>query len=175
MTFSLQLNIVHEKPLIAKLLCLLFSVFIVFLLFASLHNLREIYTDSVSTQSSINIADNDSQRRLIKNGLDVELFGKYISNQFGDANIRPSILDLRVIGVMFSKDKKKSQVLLHLANGAERVFKIGDIIPGGAKILLISRDGIVVSRDGILERLNLPKDELIFDKPPGILNKNVVD
>lgn len=165
MNLNFQLNIIHEKPLIAKLLCLLFLVFIVIRLFTSVSGFRSIYSDPGKNTQSIDINDNNSLNDMVKKGLNVEIFGKYIPTQFGDANIRPSILDVKVIGVMFSNDKQKSQVLLRLANGIERVFKINDIIPGGAKILRIYKDGIVVNRDGVMERLNLPADRLIFDKP----------
>lgn len=176
MNFSLQLNIIHEKLIIAKSLCLLLLMFILFSLFTSYFEFKSIYSDTaINTISSANLLDNKTSQETIKKSLNIDLFGKYISNQLGDVNIRPSILDLTIIGIMFSEDKNNSQVLLRFANGVERIFKIGDTIPGGAKILHISAEGIVVSRDGNLESLNLPKDELIFEKQPEILNKNDID
>jgi len=170
MNLNLQLNIIYEKPLIAKLICLLFLVLILFTLFSSLYDFKNIFSDSMKDNQSLVTINDKSVKELVKHGLDVEIFGKYVPKQLGDANIRPSILNVKLIGVMFSPDKKNSQVILRLANGIERVFKIGDTIPGCAKILHISEDGIVVNRDGVMERVNLPTDKLNFDQPLNATN-----
>lgn len=175
MNLNFQFNIIHEKPIIAKSLCWLFLVFILFKILKCVYDVKLIYSEPKVNFSSPNLIDGTSNRESIKKSLNFEIFGKYIPKQLGDANIRPSILDLKVIGVMFSENEKKSQVLIRFANGFERIFNIGDVIPGGGKIVHIYTDGIIVNRDGDLERLNLPKDELVFDKLSETLNKNDVN
>lgn len=98
------------------------------------------------------------------------LFGQYVPI-LSDNQIKQSSLDLEVIGIMYSSDKINSQVLIRAAGGEEELYKIGDNLPGGAIIKKINKQGIVVFYKGELERLSLPKNELLFDKPAKALIK----
>jgi general secretion pathway protein C len=90
------------------------------------------------------------------------LFGQYIPNS---TIIRESSLNVELVGILYSKNKNSSQVIIRLREGEENSYNIGDVLPGGAKITQINHDGIVVLYRGALERLNLPANELEFDKP----------
>lgn len=164
MLISEQLNLIREKTITAQALCALLLLLIVYILISSVASVRYI-SKSPQHSAPSHRKQHGLSKSAITNSLDLDLFGKYIPKQLGDANIKPSLLDVHVIGVMFSENKKSSEVLLRFANGIERTFKNGDTIPGGAKIIHISSDGVIVNRDGTLERINLPVNKLKFDKP----------
>ena len=46
------------------------------------------------------------------------------------------------------------------------MFRVGDTIPGDAVIKRIMPDGVLLMREGVMESLSLPKNELIFEPPP---------
>jgi len=93
------------------------------------------------------------------------LFGAYVPANLSDAEIKQSMLDVQVVGVMFSDKEKNSQVIIRSNNGEEKYYVVGDTLPGGAVIKHISGQGVVVLHNGSLESLSLPKNELIFDGP----------
>lgn len=167
----IDFNSIQEKPVVAKLLCGVFLVFIVGNLLGKLSDFRAIFKEPAVISANAEIFDDNLVKNMIKSSLEVDVFGKYVPKHFGEVNIKPSILNVKVIGILFSEDKINSEVVLRGENSAENIFKIGDVIPGGAKILRIYKDGIVIDCNGVTERLNLPKEELIFSKPP----KNLFD
>lgn len=67
-------------------------------------------------------------------------------------------LDLHLAGVFFI-EQGDSRALALIAEGSnlERGYRIGDSLPGGARLEQIQRDHVVVSRQGRQEVLNLPK------------------
>ncbi|CEK11081.1 type II secretion system protein N [Legionella hackeliae] len=95
----------------------------------------------------------------------VPLFGNYVPTNLTDADIKQSMLDVEVVGIMFDKKEEHSQVILKAGGGQEKIYSIGDSLPGGAIIKRISPNGVVVLHNGALESLSLPKNELIFEAP----------
>lgn len=93
------------------------------------------------------------------------LFGVYVPTNLSDADIKQSMLDVQVVGIMFSANEKDSQVIIRAGGGEEKYYVVGDTLPGGAVIKRISEKGVVVLYNGALESLSLPKNELIFDVP----------
>ena len=164
MLISEQLNLISEKKVTAQALCALLVLFIFYIVISSVSSMR-IISKAPQHSAPSHLKQHGISKSAIVSSLDLDLFGKYIPKQLGDANIKPSLLDVNVIGVMFSTNKKNSEVMLRFANGIERPFKNGDTIPGGAKIIHISSDGVIVNRDGTLERINLHVNKLKFDKP----------
>lgn len=94
----------------------------------------------------------------------VAIFGQYQA-PLSEAEIKQSTLDLQLVGIMFSSDEKHSQVLIRGQGGEEKVYGLGDTLPGGAKIKQIGKNGIVVLYQGALESLSLLKNALLFQKP----------
>lgn len=88
-------------------------------------------------------------------------FGDYVPTN--DAEIKHSMLNVQVVGIMFANNENDSRVIIRSARGSEEMFRVGDAIPGGAIIKRIMASGIVVLRNGELERLSLPKNELFFE------------
>lgn len=97
--------------------------------------------------------------------LKISLFGEYVPANLSGAEIKQSMLDVQIVGIMFASKEAQSQVVLRLSGGKEENYTIGDVLPGGAIIKRISPDGVVVLHNGSLESLSLPKNELIFDLP----------
>ncbi|KTC98835.1 type II secretion system protein N [Legionella erythra] len=92
------------------------------------------------------------------------LFGDYVPVSM-DETIKQSMLDVDLVGIMYSTAPEDSQVLLRSGGGEEKSYRVGDTLPGGAVIKRIGQDGIVVLHNGTLESLSLPKNELRFEEP----------
>ncbi|PWY57424.1 general secretion pathway protein GspC [Legionella qingyii] len=89
------------------------------------------------------------------------LFGVYVSDNL--STIKKSMLNVTLVGILFANQINDSQVIIRSADGEENTYKLGDTIPGGAVIKRIMASGILVERNGTLESLSLPKNELIFE------------
>ncbi|MFA6302423.1 MAG: type II secretion system protein N [Legionella sp.] len=98
--------------------------------------------------------------------LNSSLFGAYVPDNLNENSVKKSMLNITVVGILYSNKDKDSQVLLRSANGQEKMYKIGDILPGGVKIERITAGGVLVERNGNLESLSLPKNDLIFEPVP---------
>lgn len=129
---------------------------------------QTLTTTTVATKSAQEELRNDSP--LFK----VPLFGDYVPTNLADAEIKQSMLDLEIVGIMFDDDPKHSQVIIRAGGGQEKIYSVGDSLPGDVVIKKISTNGVVVLHNGALESLSLPKNELIFEAPakPLIEEKN---
>lgn len=101
-----------------------------------------------------------------KAALTTPLFGDYVPQNLGEADVKQSVLDLTVVGIMFSNKEGASHVIIRTAGGREQTFSVGDSLPGGAIIKRITPDGVLIKRNGVLESLSLPKNDLNFEAPP---------
>jgi general secretion pathway protein C len=95
--------------------------------------------------------------------LNSTLFGVYVPNDLNEGNVKKSMLNVTLVGILLGDVSKESQVIIRSAGGEENTYKIGDKIPGGAVIKRIMAGGILVERHGTLESLSLPKNDLIFE------------
>lgn len=67
-------------------------------------------------------------------------------------------LNLRLVGVFFiERDNDRALALIAEGSGQERGYRVGESLPGGARLDRVQRDHVVVSRNGRQEVLNLPK------------------
>lgn len=98
--------------------------------------------------------------------LHVDFFGEYVPHALGDVGVERSKLNASIIGILYSSDENASQVLIEVPGHANKVFNLGDTIPGGAVIKRIAPEGILLMRGGLMESLSLPKNELNFAPPP---------
>ena len=102
-----------------------------------------------------------------KNSLDAllqsSLFGVYVANDLNSGNVKKSMLNITLVGILLGNTSENSQVIIRLANGEEKNYKVNDKIPGGVLIKKIMLDGILVDHNGSLESVSLPKTELIFE------------
>jgi general secretion pathway protein C len=99
------------------------------------------------------------------------LFGTYVSQNLTDADIKQSMLDAEVVGILFSAREDESQAIIQVGGGRQKTYVVGDILPGGTIIKRIMEKGVVVLHKEALESLSLPKNELIFEAPAKLLIK----
>lgn len=97
--------------------------------------------------------------QALRSSLSAALFGVYVPVSLSSADVKPSLLNMAVVGVLFSEDPSTSQVILRLSDGQERGFHVGDALPFGAVIQRILPTGVLIEREGVLEQLSLPKKE----------------
>lgn len=95
--------------------------------------------------------------------LNSSLFGVYVSNDLNGDNVKKSMLNVTLVGIMLGNTVEESQVIIRSANGEEKNYKVDDKLPGGALIKRIMAHGVLVERDGALESLSLPKNDLTFE------------
>ena len=154
-----------ENPITIKAIC----VFLAFLIICQVVSFYSqlSYIKNIGLSRFVSNVDGALQNSLTGTSiLNLDLFGKFVPKSLDKANIAPSTLDIRVIGILFSSEKDESQVILQFANGKENIFKIGDIISGGASLVEIYRDKVIISRDGLFESIKLSNQKLIFSPPP---------
>lgn len=113
-----------------------------------------------------------NQQSSIQKMLRLPLFGEYIPKALVDLDVKPSGSDLVLEGIVFSPDTKNSLVIISAPGNQTQTFSTGSIVPGGAKIKQITPDGVVLKRDGELESLSLPKNELNFESLPEPLKQD---
>lgn len=89
------------------------------------------------------------------------LFGQAQAGRLVEASPAPipvTPLNLRLVGVFFmERGGDRALALIAEGNGLERGYRIGEPLPGGARLQRIQRDHVVVSRGGREEVLKLPK------------------
>ena len=106
-----------------------------------------------------------ASQSLIQKQLSQPLFGDYLPARVNDLNVKPSNLNISLVGVLFSAHPEESQMLIALADGQALIYHQGELMPGEVKIKKITPDGVVLEHDGELESLSLPKNELQFEAP----------
>ncbi len=94
------------------------------------------------------------------------LFGNYIPKSHDKNSIPKTILNIKLVGVLKASKKGLSQVTIQIAGGKEKNYSIGDILPSGAKIVRIYDDGVLLLRNGQVERLSLPVNSLPSSSAP---------
>lgn len=98
--------------------------------------------------------------------LNSSLFGVYVPTDLDESQVKKSMLNVTLVGILFAQKLNDSQVIIRSASGEEKTYKIGDSLPGGVIVKRIMADGILVERDGTLESLSLPRDQLQFESIP---------
>lgn len=97
--------------------------------------------------------------------LHASLFGDYLSPDLNESDVKQSMLDLKLVGIMFNGKINESEVIIRSSGGEEKNYRVGDTVPGGAVIKRILTDGVLLEYQGALERLDLSKKKLRFEPP----------
>ncbi|WP_298624054.1 type II secretion system protein N [uncultured Legionella sp.] len=95
--------------------------------------------------------------------LNTSLFGVYVPDNLNEDSVKKSMLDVTLVGILLADDMEESQVIIRSSSGEEKTYKLDDKIPGGAVIKRIMAGGVLVERNGNLESLSLPKNDLTFE------------
>ncbi|WP_278025362.1 type II secretion system protein N [Legionella yabuuchiae] len=149
-----------QKPTVPKLAFIILAMFVLWVVVDGIMSLIALYRaeGSVALPTPPKTAQLPTHQQIPN----VSLFGDYVPEHLEGSNIKQSRLNLTMVGVVYSEDEKYSQVIIRSANGQENVYRVGDHLPGGGIIKRITPHGVLVSRNGSLESLSLPKNELIF-------------
>lgn len=86
------------------------------------------------------------------------LFGKAEANRPVMASpvvIPVTPRDLRLVGIFFA-ERSASLALIADGNNLERGYRIGDLLPGGARLERIEREQVIISHNGREELIKLP-------------------
>lgn len=93
----------------------------------------------------------------------LHLFGRSDAPQPVEApppQVEVTPLNLRLVGVFFmERGGAKALALIAEGSGLERSYRVGEALPGGARLDQIQRDRVVVSNGGQQQTLNLPRLE----------------
>jgi general secretion pathway protein C len=135
----------------------LFSLLIVYEYSTLFFSSGTVQTIPKNNESMQVIKKDDSMNALLSSSL----FGVYVSNNLTE--IKKSMLNVTLVGILFANTLHDSQVIIRSANGEEKNYKLGDEIPGGAIIKRILANGILVEHEGNIESLTLPKNDLTFE------------
>ena len=166
MTYNdvLQFCQMLSRRLIVQIICFCLSMLIIWQLYLggslwlSLNKPMNIAKD----MSPVAISSLSSQTKT-HIGLTQPFFGQYIPRAIDDAGVKESMLNVKIVGVLFAVPETASEVILKIEGRAEETFRVGDSIPGEAVIKRITAQGVLLERKGVLESLTLPKNELIFE------------
>lgn len=89
---------------------------------------------------------------------DLHLFGQNIQQ---DINALPETsLKLELKGIYSDPNQKMGSAIIAVPGEADKVYLIGDTLPGGATLLEIHEDRVILRRAGQLEVLMLPQKQL---------------
>jgi general secretion pathway protein C len=67
-------------------------------------------------------------------------------------------LSLKLRGIVAGDDPSGGFAIVADSRGQEKLYKVGDAVPGGAKVHEVQDDRVILNRAGILEALRLPRE-----------------
>ncbi|MCA0403642.1 MAG: general secretion pathway protein GspC [Proteobacteria bacterium] len=158
LNFKLLQNLYKEPK---KLIALLIAVLASFALILELVSFLRFFTKDKIIEASepiVHLKPLTPQSSLFSSAL----FGNYVPKDLSKAVIKESMLNFKLMGVLYSATKNESQAIISDGNN-ERYYFIGDTLPGGAVIKAIRKNSVVVLYDGTLESISLQKNKLEFE------------
>ncbi|MFN7098135.1 MAG: type II secretion system protein N [Gammaproteobacteria bacterium] len=112
------------------------------------------------------LANSSAESALVAQIPNWHLFGQAPLAPSNEQNLPLSSLNLTVTGIFYQSDHKQAKAIISDANGNTKVYKVGDIVPGGVTLYDILPDSVIVESDGQLEKLTISGRELQFSPPP---------
>lgn len=95
--------------------------------------------------------------------LDAQLFGRIDAEApvalVEQQHAPDTQLSLELRGTVAASDERRALAIIAERGGAERVYFIGDAVPGGATLHAVHMDRVLLRRAGRLEALRLPRSE----------------
>lgn len=160
-----DIKIALSRPIVPQLLCVVLGLLLIGEIASGIYSFFLLDKARPVAHDKFTEAQIKSKLKLTKAGLSTPFYGDYVPKNLNDGDVKQSMLNLKVVGIMFDKREMASHVIIRTAGGLEQTFNQGDKLPGGAIIKRITPEGVLISRNGSLERLSLPKNALIFDAP----------
>ncbi|MCR9192646.1 MAG: general secretion pathway protein GspC [Gammaproteobacteria bacterium] len=160
------------RPITAQMIFLLAALLLGYEVLSGAFSYYRIHLELKQSTQSQSKPTMSKKSEAIQKTLGAQIFGDYTPKNLVDLDMKPSGLNLTLVGVVFSPQPQESQAIIKLPNGNARTFSLGDQVSGGAKIKQITPDGVVLERDGELESLSLPKNALTFEPLPKPLKED---
>lgn len=125
-----------------------------------------VFFSKNSTETFINYSEAYKQQVVIIDKhspiFSQPLFGQYVA---ATGKLKQSLLNVEIVGIMFSKQESLSHVVIRLADGKEKIYSVGDSLVDGYKLSRIKKNSIEISYNNSIEVLQMPKSKLLFAKP----------
>ncbi len=151
--------------MLPKILVGVLTLLIGFEWWCAVRDVKKLDALSVQMEQALHVKPRPVLKPVTKHkAVDALLFGTYIPED-DEGAFENTPLNISIIGIVYSPDGHHSEVMLEIS-GEEHVYREGDKLPGGARIKRITPDGVLLLRQGKVERLNLPKHELNFEPQP---------
>lgn len=136
------------------------------LLLSLIHGIGWLVT--LSSQSNAAVETVKISSKPLPNIADMHLFGLHqvavAPSQV--ASLPQTTLQLTLNGLFANANVKKSRALISAPGHSMKSYRVGDTLPGGATVYEILTDGVILQRNGHLEKLTLPGKPLKFGPAP---------
>jgi len=157
-----ELKMVLSRPIVPMLICAALSILIVWQLSMGVYSFFS--SSNAGDGQTMLVVEKKIKKQGDSNpGLRAPIFGEYVPVDLKDSNIKQSMLNLEIVGIIFAENEENSHVIIRTASGKEQTFHVGDTLPGGVIIKRITPEGVLVGHNGAIESLSLPKNELTFE------------
>jgi general secretion pathway protein C len=166
----IDLQTFFSKPMVPRCICLGLTLLILWQVIAGVILFWHT-TQHVNQQETVPYIPQDTNQETQNQGLRTAFFGEFVPRTIDDGNVKQSMLNLNIVGIIFAEKEDNSEVIIQSATGEQKAFGVGDTLPGGVVIKRITSEGVLVSRNGTLESLSFPKVELNFEQPAEPLNE----
>jgi general secretion pathway protein C len=150
------------RPMVPKLICLLLVCLLMGQVIFGLIPIFSLDKD-VPIRHDQQVILNGQISNVERASLQTPLFGEYLPKSLGDGEVRQSMLQLTIVGIMYSDNEQISHVIVQSASGREQLYRVGDQLPGGVVLKRITPDGILVIQNGVLESISFKKNMLMFE------------
>jgi general secretion pathway protein C len=102
--------------------------------------------------------------------VNAHLFGVTSAGNAADAP--QTTMPLVLAGVLATSDPKSGQAIIGPNAGAAKLYAVGDMIQGGARLNAVYNDRVLIERNGAVEALPLPRTSSIAGMAPAPLGAN---
>lgn len=154
-----------SRPIVAQSICVVLTGILIWQISSGVVSIFSLDKAMSVRHDQLIATKNEAKQGSLTIGLNTAFFGDYVPKNINEADVKQSMLDLTVVGIMFADSEEASHVIIRTAGGRERTFSVGDSLPGGAVIKRITTDGVFIKRNGSIESLSLPKSALTFEAP----------
>lgn len=143
-----------NNSLVPKCLIIVLSLIIISQTYTFYSNYKFI-----KENQAVKVKTLQKQKTTNFSALNTDFFGKYLPIELQNNKIKESLLNLQIVGIIFSRIKEESEVIIKMDDGKDKAFRIGELLPSGVEINQIMPDSIVVKRNGVLESLSFLKPD----------------
>ncbi len=156
-----EVRAVLLKPWVPRLIGLILLLLLIWEIYDGVHDLWGLNHQTIASKVP---ADSNIPKNTVGKELRAPIFGEFVPKTISDSNVKRSMLDLNIVGIIFSDKEENSEVILRTADGEEKPVGIGETISDGVVVKRITPEGVMVENQGQLESLSFPKNELLFEK-----------